>query len=406
MTTKTLTSLQPTAGKQVDYFDASTSGLHLRVSPRGTKTWAYFYRANTRNGPKQRRLSLGRYPSLSLAEARAEAMEKYRAIQIEGSDPALEKSKPITVITMNDMAAAYILRHAKPNKKSWREDERNLRTNVLPYIGGLHPKDVQRHHIDSILDRIADRGATTMQNRVFALLSSLFNWGVGVYVDIPPTFGMKKRIKEKPRERCLTEDEIVKIWSALDKSEIGKSGRRLYVSDPVAIVLKLLMVTAQRSSEVSQAMVSEFDLTNKIWVLPAERVKNGRSHRVPLSNLAVALVEEAISLNNGSEFLFPSQATIEVYNKGGTPINPTACNNALRKILERKKLSNITPHDFRETVATGMMVLGITEQHVAAVLNHTRTSVTAKHYARHSFENEKRDALQAWADYLTNTVSR
>ena len=404
MTTRTLESIKPVSGKQIDYFDANTSGLHLRVSPKGTKTWAYFYRAQTRNGSKQRRFTLGRFPALSLADARIQAFEQYRNIQVNGADPAFEKAKVVQIVTMNDMAAAYILRHAKPNKKSWKEDERNLRKNVLPVIGKLHPRDVQRQHIETILDRIADRGATTMQNRVFALLSGMFNWGVGVYIDVPPTYGMKKRIKEKSRERCLTPEEITKIWKALETAEIGKSGRRLYASEPVGIILKLLLVTAQRSSEVSQARVSEFDLKNKVWMIPAERVKNGRSHRVPLSNLAISLVQRAIELSDGSDFLFPSPTTTPKRRAGETAVIPTACNNALRKIVEKENLENITPHDFRETVATGMMLLGLPEQHVAAVLNHTRSSVTAKHYARHSFENEKRAALTAWADHLSELL--
>ena len=211
---------------------------------------------------------------------------------------------------------------------------------------------------------------------------------------------MKKRIKEKSRERCLTPKEITKIWKALETPEIGKSGRRLYTTEPVAIILKLLLLTAQRSSEVSQAKVQEFDLNNEVWTIPAERVKNGRSHRVPLSKLAAGLVKQAIGLNGGSEFLFPSPTTTPKRRAGEAPVIPTACNNALSKILENENLENITPHDFRETAATGMMVLGIPEQHVAAVLNHARTSVTAKHYARHSFEKEKRIALNAWADKL------
>ena len=150
--------------------------------------------------------------------------------------------------------------------------------------------------------------------------------------------------------------------------------------------------------------VSEFDLKNKVWKIPAERVKNGRSHRVPLSNLAISLVQRAIELSDGSNFLFPSPTTTSKRRAGEAAVIPTACNNALRKIVEKENLENITPHDFRETVATGMMLLGLPEQHVAAVLNHTRSSVTAKHYARHSFEKEKRAALTAWADHLSKLL--
>ena len=244
-----------------------------------------------------------------------------------------------------------------------------------------------------------------MQNRVFALLSAMFNWGVGTYLEVPPTFGMKKRIREKPRERCLSTEEIKIIWKGLSTKEMGKSGRRLYVSEQVSLVLKLLLVTAQRSSEVSQSKISEFDFINRIWTIPAERSKNGRSHRVPLTALAFMLVERAKELSAGGEYLFCSSA-IKMRDKKneGRPINPTAANNALRKIVENRSLKNITPHDFRETAATGMMFLGIPEPHVGAVLNHTKTSVTARHYARHQYEDEKRVALTKWSEHLLEII--
>lgn len=404
MTARLLESIKPTAGKQVDYFDTATPGLHLRVSPKGAKSWAYFYRVQTLNGRKQRRFTIGRFPALSLADARDQARERYHAIQTENADPAIDRIREIQVVTMTDMAEAYIQKHAKVNKRSWREDERNLRVNVLPVIGALHPKEVERHHVEQILDRIAARGATVMQNRVFALLSAMFNWGIGFYLDIPPTYGMKKRVREKPRERCLSTDEIKIIWKALSVEKIGKSGRRLYVSEPVSLILKLLLVTAQRSSEVSQSKTTEFDLVNKMWTIPAERSKNGRSHRVPLSELACQLIEQAIELNGGSQYLFPSFGFTKLQTKEDTPVIRTAANNALRKIVESSGLENITPHDFRETAATGMMFLGIPEPHVGAVLNHTKTSVTARHYARHKYENEKMNALGEWSNHLSKLI--
>jgi len=400
MTARSLESLKPNAEKQIDYFDASTPGLHMRVSPKGTKTWAYFYRVQTLNGRKQRRFTIGRFPALSLADARNSAREQYHAILTESADPASDRLRKTQIVTMDDMAAAYIQKHAMPNKRSWKEDERNLRKNVLPIIGKLHPKEVERHHIEAILDKIAERGATVMQNRVFALLSGMFNWGVGTYLDVPPTFGMKKRVREKPRERCLSNHEIKTIWTSLSIERIGKSGRRLYVSEPVSLILKLLLVTAQRSSEVSQSKISEFDLSERTWTIPAERSKNGRSHRVPLSDLAINLVQRAKNMSVSSDYLFASSVIAKRDDGEDKPVISTAVNNSLRKIVESIGFENITPHDFRETAATGMMFLGVPESHVGAVLNHTKTSVTARHYARHQYEVDKSVALEKWSKHI------
>jgi len=354
LTTKNVESAKPMLNSQIDYYDAHTKGLVLRVNPSGTKTWSYIYRANTMNGRKVRRFSLGRYPSISLSDARGLASEKYREVVIDGADPAAEKTKIIEVVTVRDLAEAYIERHAKPNKKSWRVDQRNLKNNVLPVIGKLHPKEVERHHIDAILDKIGKRGAPVQQNRVFALMSSMFNWSIGVYLDVPPTFGMKKRMKEAPRERCLTTDEIRTLWIALSDAQMGKSGRRLYITEQVSLVLKLLLVTAQRSSEVSQAAISEFDLINGVWTIPGDRAKNGRSHRIPLSDLAIRLIKEAIGLSNGSLYLFPTKVATKHHDAGAGPIISTASNRALRKVIKSVGLKNIRPHDFRETATTSL----------------------------------------------------
>ncbi|MGI9485158.1 MAG: integrase arm-type DNA-binding domain-containing protein, partial [Geminicoccaceae bacterium] len=181
------------AGKQIDYFDSHTRGLSLRISPSGTKTWMLIYRAQTAAGPKLRRLSLGRYPALSLADARAEATRRQAGIMRDGTDPAAEKKKVDQVITVLDMAEVYLAKHARINKRSWRKDEAILQQDILPIIGKLSPREVERAHIEKILDRVAARGTTTQQNRVFEIVRGLFNWATGLYVDVPPTFRMKKR---------------------------------------------------------------------------------------------------------------------------------------------------------------------------------------------------------------------
>ena len=363
------------------------------MSPKGTRNWVLFYRAQTANGRKLRRLTLGRFPALSLADARVEAHRHQSEVAKDGADPAADKRRQSQVITVADMAQVYLDKHARVNKRSWRKDEAILEQDVLPVIGRPHPKEVERAHIETILDRVAARGATTQQNRVFEIVRGLFNWGTGLYVDVPPTFGMKKRVKEQPRERNLTNHEVRTIWHGLTVARRGLNGRAAIISEPVAIALKLLLVTGQRSSEVSQATKAEFDLDGQTWTIPGDRAKNGRSHRVPLSNLAVGLVQRAVEPSGRGPCLFPSPVRTKRGAAGTCPIGNTAPNHALDKVLAEAGLHDIRPHDFREFVATGMMGLSIPEQHVGAVLNHARTSITAKHYARHAFEAEKRAAL-------------
>lgn len=401
---RAIDALTPTPRKQVDYFDAQIRGLSLRISPSGTKTWILIYRAQTATGAKLRRLSLGRYPALSLADARAEAMQRQAEIMKDGADPAKEKRKVGQVLTVDNMAAVYLNKHARINKRSWRKDEAILSQDILPVIGRLSPREVERAHIEQILDRVAARGTTTQQNRVFEIVRGVFNWATGLYVDVPPTFGMKKRIRETPRERNLSSSELRAIWECIEADKTGKNGRPAIITEPVAIALRLLLVTGQRVSEVSQAEKAEFDLKDGVWTIPGARAKNGRSHRVPLSPLAKALIERACLLSLDSDFLFPSTVRTKRGEAGEAPITPTSLNYALRKATRSVRLTNVRPHDFREAAATGMMFLGVPEPHVGAVLNHVRANVTARHYARHSFEREKRQALEMWARHLETLI--
>lgn len=401
---RAIDALTPMAGKQIDYFDSHTRGLSLRISPSGTKTWMLIYRAQTAVGPKLRRLSLGRYPTLSLADARAEATGRQAGIMRDGADPAAEKKKVDQAITVLDMAEVYLAKHARINKRSWRKDEAILEQDILPIIGKLSPREVERPHIEKILDRVAARGTTTQQNRVFEIVRGLFNWATGLYVDVPPTFRMKKRIKEQPRERNLSSNELRSIWESIEANQIGKNGKPAILTEPVSIALRLLLVTGQRVSEVSQAAKDEVDLSEMVWTIPGHRAKNGRSHRVPLSSLAARLAGRAWELSGNSSFLFPSPVRTMRGESGEAPIGSTSLNYALRKALRRVGIIDVRPHDFRESVATGMMFLGVPEAHVGAVLNHVRPTVTARHYARHSFEREKRQALEIWAKHLEVVV--
>ena len=150
---------------------------------------------------------------------------------------------------------------------------------------------------------------------------------------------------------------------------------------------------AARKGELTGAERSEVDLENAVWTIPAVRSKNGIAHRVPLSPLALGLIEEAFSLTDGSEWLFPSP-------RGDGPIKPEAVNHALRNALTPTKkgqepaiqLNHMTPHDLRRTAASGMASLGINRLVIAKILNHVETGVTAI-YDRHGYDQEKRHAL-------------
>ncbi len=231
---------------------------------------------------------------------------------------------------------------------------------------------------------------------------------------------VKPPAKENQRERVLSPREIRAFWKGLDEGPI---------SPGICLALKLQLVTAQRKGESIGAALSEFDLEEeKVWVIPPERSKNGKTHRVPLTPLAVSLIEEARAVARQAEvarakklpgaearepeWLFPSP-------RGDIPVKPQAVNQALYRacmpIAERPKaarlskkpaigLTGIVPHDLRRTAASNMAALRINRLVISKILNHVENSVTAI-YDRHGYDAEKRHALEAWAAHLESILS-
>ena len=169
------------------------------------------------------------------------------------------------------------------------------------------------------------------------------------------------------------------------------------MSDQVRLSLKLMLVTAQRRDEVVCASWAELDLAERGWEIPGSRTKNGRAHRVPLSPLAVGLLDEIREKSSDSKWLFPSP-------RGGKSITPAAVSHAVGNNLEAIGVAGITPHDLRRSAASHMTELGVSRLVVSKILNHTDSSVTGV-YDRYEYGPEKRHALEAWGGRLQEIIS-
>ena len=384
--------LEPVPGKQVDYFDKDMSGFFVRVSPRGRKSFGVMYRTGTRF----RRLTIGTYPLLSLADARQEAVKALRSSEL-GHDPATEKHEERHASTFEEVAAEYLEKHAKPKKKSWKEDERIINRYLLPEFGKQQAASIQRRAIREFLERKAAANAPIMANRIRALLRKIFNWAITTDIlDNNPVFLVPAPAKIHQRDRVLTEDELKRVWYALDadvKNSDKEHRKRKTLS---AGVSKLRIITAQRGGEVTAMEWKEVDINNSWWTIPAAKAKNGLSHRVPLSPMALTVLHEmkVAAGDVSSDFVFPSP-------RGNAHINE------LQKALQRiRKATGIdfVGHDFRRTTASMMTGMGIHRLTVSKILNHVESGVTSV-YDRHSYDTEKREALEAWAKRLERIVS-
>jgi integrase len=228
-------SLQPQP-KQIDYFDEGLAGFALRVSPGGRKTWTVLYRHNRR----LRRMTLGNYPAMELAAARDEAKQQLRKAG-RGEDPAGVKRQAAKAETFGELATLYLEKHAKVKKRSWKEDARILESEMLPHWRNLKVQDVKRGDVRDLLERVVDRGAPIMANRTLQLVRKVFNFGIGrELVEVNPCAQLDRPAPTRQRDRVLSDDEIRKLWKALDAQPAE-----------MAAVFKLRLITAQRGGEVA-----------------------------------------------------------------------------------------------------------------------------------------------------------
>lgn len=374
------------------------SGLRIRVSTAGSKSWVYVYRI----GQRLRRMTIGSYPGTSLSEARIKASEA-KISREKGHDPAAEsklhRRRMIDVTTVNELSEEYIKRYAEPRKKTWKEDRRILNKNVLPILGNLPVKDVRRSDMVSLLEDIAIR-APIMSNHTLAVTRKMFNWAIErEIVEINPCWQVSRKGKTKRRDRVLSKKEIKIIWQtlSLDSDDIQDKHSKLWPGKQVRLALKLILLTAQRRAEIAQASIAEIDIETGWWVIPSERAKNGYSHRVPLSDLATEIASELIELAGTSKWLIPSP-------RGDQPINPEAITRAVTRIRDKLDLEHWSAHDFRRTAATHMASFGIPRLVIGHILNHVDNSVTAI-YERHGYDDEKKSALNLWSKELMDILS-
>jgi integrase len=216
-------------------------------SAGGTKTWIAMYR----HGGRKRRMKLGTYPAMSLADARAAAKRAFGSAE-KGGDPAGEKTAARQAETFGEMAEQYMREYVVPNKRSWRKDRQALDRDFLPRFQHRKAADITRREIVALLKEIRDtRGAPVQANRCREIIRRIYGWAVEEeIVTTNPCLGIKPLASEQSRDRVLTHDEIRDFWKALD-------------TEPplAAAIFKVHLLTAQRGGEVSRMRCQDLDLS-------------------------------------------------------------------------------------------------------------------------------------------------
>jgi integrase len=367
------------AKTRTDYFDETVPGLALRVTEHGHRAWCFHFRSP--RDKKRARATIGSCPATSLAAARGKALEARGQVEA-GSDPRLVLAGQATAgMTISGLIDAYLADPEKAALRSRAEIERRLRRNVLPTLGQIKLTELRRRDVRNVTDALLRRGVKTEAMRVFEDVRALVRWAVqNEYLETNPLDGMVKPAEATVSTRVLSNDEIKTLWQGLPES--------LVRSEQCQRIIKLCLITAQRVGEVAGMTRAELDLKAREWRLDANRTKNGHAHIVPLSDLAIEIIEQAMADATKRDEVFPCN---------GGSLSPVAVARTILRANNdgRFGIAPWSAHDLRRTTLTGMARLGIAPIVLGHIANHrstTRAGVTLSVYSHYDYAKEKRKA--------------
>lgn len=377
-------------------------GLYLRYrADDGIPRWLFRYQLRG----KARVLHIGTYGTHSLADARKEA-KKMRARVALGFDVAAEKQErkqeaaakieaERSKVTVAKLADEYFAERIMGRWKHPGIVRSRIERDIKPAIGALALADVKPSHIDAMLKAIVKRGAPTMATDVLRWVKRMFDYAIKREM---ATFNPAAAFdpsdaggKEQSRERWLTRTELARLFEAMRQAKGWTYENTLTV--------KLLLMLGVRKSELFAAPIEEFDLDAAVWHLPAERTKTNAAIDIPLPAQAVDAVRELVRLAGYSRWLLPAR---KMQARMVPHIDANTVGAAIGKSL-RPLLAGVEPftlHDFRRTARTHLEALGVAPHVAERCLNHKIKGVVGI-YNRHDYYEERKAALQAWADLLS-----
>ena len=402
---KPLTDIQPRTAKPKEkpYKLADGGGLFLLINPDGAKYWRMAYRF----GGFQRLLAFGKYPDISLADAR-KARTAARGQINAGIDPAQAKRvEKINKATANANTFEAVAREWHANKlETWQARTaanvlHRLEKDVFPLIGGYPIAEIKAPLMLDLLRQIEKRGAVDMAKRQGQVCGQIFRYAIACgKTDIDPVPSLRGALRPiaKGHHAAITPEEIPKFIRAFEKIE-----GRMFV--PTKVMFRLMMLTFVRTSELTETPWSEIDLENESWVIGWNRMKMGKkkinprkvNHHVFLPRQGWELLRELHTITGGNKYLFPNQRDHE----------KPATNFGILAALKRMGYSGkMTGHGFR-SLAMGVIKerLGYRHEVVDRQLSHASGDTYGEAYDRALFLDERKIMMQQYADYLETVAS-
>jgi integrase len=372
---------------------ADEKGLHLLISPNGSKYWRFKYRF----GGKEKQLSLGVYPEVTLAEAR-EKRDQARKLLSNDSDPGVvkqAKKRAIVMATENSFQSVALEWYGKFSTK-WMASHgdrtyRRLEKDVFPWIGNRPIADIKAPELLSVLRRIEDRGAIETAHRIHQICGQVFRYAIAtgkaerdISYDlrgaIPPT-------RKRHHATIVEPKKIIELLRAI------KSYEGYFVTKCALQLAPLFFV---RPGELRHAEWSEFNFETAEWRIPAEKMKMRATHIVPLATQAIAILRELEQLTGHGQYVFPSIRTSH------RPMSNNTVLGGLRRLGYSK--DEMTGHGFRSMASTLLNEQGWNRDAIERQLAHAERNNIRAAYNYAEYLPERRRMMQHWADYLDKLV--
>jgi len=361
----------PEAGRD-EYRDATVPGLSLRVTPGGVRSFSLYRRIQGRPA----RITIGRFPDLSIEQARRAARELLGEVA-RGLDPTVTRRALRKEPTVGDLAEHW-MKHAKQRKRTWAEDERKIKAFLKPW-GRRRLSSIKKSDVASLHATIGRNNGLYMANRLLALVKAMFNQADGVgYTGRNPAAGIKKFPEEK-RDRFLQADELQGFFAALAE-EANTTARDFFF---------ISLLTGARKGNVLAMRWRDIDFEHALWRIP--RTKSGLPVVVPLTGPALAVLETRRQVAGSAEWVFPARG------KAGHLSEPKS---AWKRIIQRAGLVDVRPHDLRRSLGSYMAMGGAGLPIVGKMLGHTQPNTTAI-YSRLSVDSVREHAEKATDAMLT-----
>ncbi len=369
--------------KEKTYKLSDGKGLYLEVRPNGSKYWRLAYRFHQ----KQKTLALGVYPVVTLKKARNLTLEAKRLLH-DGIDPCLDKQRKKAELkhsTFTPIAKEWY----QKEKGRWSKDHservwQTIKADALPYLGNMPITEIKTRDVLHVVRQVEDRGALDVAGRVKQRVSAIFRYAIQTgYADFNPVDALKDviRTRKVQHRKSLKLEQLPVYLNAVDDYQ----GYLL-----TRYALQLIAYTFVRPGELRSAEWKDFDLKNKIWRIPAEKMKMDEEHIVPLAKQVVELLEDIKALSGNYDLVFPGAHDFR------RPMSENTLSYAIRKRLG----FDATAHGFRTTASTILNESGYRVDVIERQLAHGERNKVRAAYNRSQYLAERTDMMQWYANYL------